>query len=167
MSFLDDVKEIEKKRQLHRQEIQNKIPAWVQATNGLSSFVRRHLHPTPEADTESQPPLVGLDARELRVDGFQFEELTITYDKRKAVLTPLSLEDEKSGDVGGRAVLRAENGSIVFDLLWDGKSHEVKDHWQIVQTAGGSKANRGKQKPFTGESLDEALKRLFGLIVEV
>src|SRR5689334_12957327 len=162
MSFMENVKKIEEERQRKHQEIQNRMPAWAQAVNQLSKYIRAHLWESPSADREA---LVRAEAaEEYRVDGFQMDKLTIVYAGKTVTVTPLPLNHEKAKGAGGCVILECDNG-VAFDLLWDGKSHAVDGHWQIVQAAGGS---RGKKTPvaFTTDALDEALRRLFGLIIE-
>jgi len=164
MSFTDDVKKIEEEKRRKHEEIQNRMPAWAQAVSQLSKYIRAHLRGSPSAKGKA---LVRVEADVYRVDGIQMDKLTIRYAGKTATATPLPLTHEKvkgAEGAGGCVILEGDNG-VAYDLLWDGKSHAVDGHWQIVQTAGGSKS---KKTPcaFTTEALDDALRRLFGLIIE-
>jgi hypothetical protein len=79
-------------------------------------------------------------------------------------VTPLSLTDKKAQGVGGCVAVHSESG-IDYDLVWDGKSHIVVDHWLIQKTPTGGKATR-KATALSADSFDKALRILFGLDLE-
>lgn len=163
MSFLEDIEKIEQDKRQLQQEIRNRMPAWVHAVNQLWRFIENHLYRPGQVGRES---LIQVHADENhRVDNFQLGRLTITYDGKKVGVTPLSLTDPQVRGAAGCVVLQSDG--VAFDLRWDGSSsHGVGGHWAIIQTAGGSKAKANEQ-PLTSDTFDDALRRLFGLIIEI
>ena len=161
MGFLDDIKRKEQDKQQQRQDIHNRIPAWIQAVRQLNKFIEQHLGPV----TSGQQPLVKIRENKIRFDRLECTALAVTYDGKTAIFNPLDLTDQETKDAAGRVTINAESG-FTYDLIWDGKAEVVIGHWQIKKVAGGTKSTIGDLFDLTGETLDDALARLFGTVLE-
>ena len=163
MSFLDNIKKQEHEK--HR------MPAWSQAVAELCRFIRRYLR---KAEAES-PLRVRPDA--LRVDKVLLERLTILLYGKTVTVTPLSMNDSRAPDAGGCMVMQSTNG-VTYNLLWDGGSAAVRDHWKIVRADDHHGQTNKVQLDHVTVSLngplqelasldehrlDDALEQLFGL----
>jgi len=154
MSFLEKVKQREAEKQRRQDEIQKKMPEWAQAVGQLCILIRKLVQPEVRRSGDNSAPRAQRGT--CRVDGFQLETLKITDEPegKNATVKPLSLSDPKAQGAVGCVLLEGQDQ--VYRLLWDGKSHAVPDHWQIVDSDGDTKA-------LTEDTLDETLETIFGL----
>jgi hypothetical protein len=167
MNFLTNLKKQEQEKY--------RTPSWSQAVAELCRFIRRYLR---EAEAESalrvKPDL-------LRVDKVLLDRLTIFLHGQTVIVTPLSMNDSRAPTGGGCVVMQSTNG-VTYNLLWDGSTSAVRDHWKIVRAEDHSEANKVQLDHrltvfFSGSlqddmtsldesRLDEALLKLFGLITD-
>ena len=164
MNFLDNLRKQEQEKY--------RTPSWSQAVAELCRFIRRYLR---EAEAESalrvKPDL-------LRVDKVLLDRLTIFLRGQTVIVTPLSMSDSRAPTGGGCIVMESTNG-VTYNLLWDGITSAVRDHWKIVRAEDRVEANKVQLDNrltvfFSGSfqddltsldesCLDEALMKLFGL----
>lgn len=165
MNFLDNVKKQEHEKY--------RTPSWSQAVAELCRFIRRYLR---EAEAESalrvKPDL-------LRVDRVLLDRLTIFLHGHTVIVTPLSMNDSRAPARGGCVVMQSTNG-VTYNLLWDGNTSAVHDHWKILRaedhaankvdldrlTVFFSGPVRDDMTSFDESRLDEALLKLFGLVTD-
>lgn len=162
MSFLDSVKEQEREKY--------QISAWSQAVAELCRFIRRYLR-----KAEARSPLRA--TRDLlRVDKVLLNRLTIFLNGETVTITPLSMNDPRAPERGGCIAMRSTNG-VTYNLLWDGSSSAVRDHWKLVRAEDHGQVDKVQLERLTvffhdplpdsalldESTLDEALGRLFGL----
>lgn len=163
MKFLDSLKKQEHDK--------NRRPSWSQAVAELCRFIRHYLR---EAGAES-PLCVKPDM--LRVDNVLLDRLTIFLYKQTVTVTPLSMNDSRAPDGGGCVLMQSTNG-VTYNLLWDGSTAALRDHWRIVPVEAHGQTNKvqldrltvffngplpDELAPLDEGRLDEALLRLFGL----
>lgn len=165
MNFLSNLKKQEQEKY--------RTPSWSQAVAELCRFIRRYLR---EAEAESalrvKPDL-------LRIDKVLLDRLTIFLHGHTVIVTPLSMSDSRAPAGGGCVVMQSTNG-VTYNLLWDGSTSAVQDHWKILR-AEDHAANKVQLDRLTvffsgpvqddmtslDESrLDEALMKLFGLVTD-
>jgi len=163
MSFLDNIK--------RREEENYRTSVWTQSVRQLCRFIRHHLRP---AETESSL-LVRADL--LRVEKILFDRITMFFNGETVTVTPLALSDSRAPEHGGCVVMRSTN-RVTYNLLWDGKSPTLQDHWKLVRVDDHARANilqldrltvfcaadAGDVQTLCETSLDEALSMLFGLV---
>jgi hypothetical protein len=163
MNFLDNLKKQEHEKY--------RTPSWSQAVAELCRFIRRYLR---EAEAESalrvKPDL-------LRVDKVLLDRLTIFLHGRTVNVTPLSMSDSRAPAGGGCVVMQSTNG-VTYNLLWDGSTSAVRDHWKIprAEDHGANKVQLDRLTVFFSgplqdelttldeSRLDDALLKLFGLV---
>jgi hypothetical protein len=91
------------------------------------------------------------------------------------------MNDSRAPTGGGCVVMQSTNG-VTYNLLWDGSTSAVRDHWKIVRAEDHSEANKVQLDHrltvfFSGSlqddmtsldesRLDEALLKLFGLVAD-
>jgi hypothetical protein len=162
MSFLDNVK--------RREQENYRTSVWTQSVRQLCRFIRQYLR---LAETESSL-LVRADL--LRVEKILLDRLTMFFNGETVTATPLALSDSRAPEQGGCVVMQSTN-RVTYNLLWDGKSATLQDHWKLVRVdnhAGPNilqigrltvscAANAGDVETLCETSLDEALNMLFGL----
>jgi hypothetical protein len=163
MKFLDNLEKQEHEK--------NRRPSWSQAVAELCRFIRRYLR---EAEAKS-PLRVKPDM--LRVDKVLLDRLTIFLHEQTVTVTPRPMNDSRAHGGGGCVVMQSTNG-VTYNLLWDGSTPAVRDHWRIVPAEAHGQANKveldrltvffsgplpDELAPLDESRLDEALSRLFGL----
>jgi hypothetical protein len=165
MNFLDNLRkqEHEKYRTL----------SWSQAVAELCRFIRRYLRePEAESALRVKPDL-------LRVDKVLLDLLTIFLHGQTVIVTPLSMSDSRAPAGGGCVVMQSTNG-VTYNLLWDGITSAVHDHWKIVRAEdhASNKVQLDRLTVFFSgplqddmtsldeSRLDEALLKLFGLVTD-
>jgi hypothetical protein len=157
MSFLEKVKEREAEKQRRKDEIEKKMPEWVQAVSQLCTLIRQRVQPPSQTRRFGETPIVRAQRLDCRLDNFQLDSLEIAYklEGMSATVKPLSLSDPNVRGAAGCVLL--EGQGQVYRLLWDGgEPRSVVGHWQINDSDGGKKA-------LTEDSLDETLEIVFGL----
>ena len=165
MNFLDNLRKQEHEKY--------RTPSWSQAVAELCRFIRRYLR---EAEAESalrvKPDL-------LRVDKVLLDRLTIFLHGQTVIVTPLSMSDSRAPAGGGCVVMQSTNG-VTYNLLWDGITSAVQDHWKIVRaedhapnkvqldrlTVFFSGPLQDDMTSLDESRLDEALLKLFGLVTD-
>src|SRR5260370_24397000 len=127
MNFWENLKKQEKEKY--------RSPSWSQAVAELCRFIRRYLR---EAEAESalrvKPDL-------LRVDKVLLDRLTIFLRGQTVIVTPLSMSDSRAPAGGGCIVMQSTN-SVTYNLLWDGITSAVSDHWKIVRAEDHIETNK-------------------------
>src|SRR5260370_16774418 len=127
MNFLDNLKKQEQEKY--------RTPSWSQAVAELCRFIRRYLR---EAEAESA---IGVKPDLLRVDKVLLDRLTIFLRGQTVIVTPLSMSDSRAPAGGGCIVMQSTNG-VTYNLLWDGITSAVSDHWKIVRAEDHIEANK-------------------------
>jgi hypothetical protein len=166
VSFLDKVRKLEEDKVKSNQDIQNRMPSWVQATTGLCDFIRRRLR----GEDLTWPSPIEMNVSSVRIGSHEFEVLTIVYNNIKVEVKPMSPDrneahvsdrsDQFAAAKAGCVTILSSNG-IEYRLFWNGASHKALDTWEIVK----SSTRNPRFLPLTAENLDIALEKLFGLCV--
>jgi hypothetical protein len=153
MSFLENIKRKEQEKR--------RTSAWSQAVGQLSRFIRQYLRKAEKGSALLVKPDL------LRVGNVLLDRLTIFLDGETVTATPLAVSDSRSSEEGS-VVIQSTNG-IIYNLLWDGVSPALPDHWKLVRADDCARPETGrgsyesKSEPLSERSLDEALDNLFGL----
>lgn len=160
MSFLDNIKRKEQEKR--------RTSGWSHAVGQLSRFIRQYLRKAESGSALLVTPDL------LRVGNVLLDRLTIFLDGETVTATPLALSDSRAGE-GGCVVIQSTNG-VIYNLLWDGVSPAVPDHWKIVRADDCARLDKApsdyavprgglesRSEPLSERSLDEALDNLFGL----
>jgi len=160
MSFLENIK--------RKEQDKRRASAWSQAVGQLSRFIRQYLRKAEKGSALLVKPDL------LRVDNVLLDRLTIFLDGETVTATPLALSDWRARE-GGCVVIHSTNG-VIYNLLWDGVSPAVQDHWKIVRADDYARLDKvrsdhavacggleSKSEPLSERSLDETLDNLFGL----
>jgi hypothetical protein len=113
MSFLDNIK--------RKEQDKRRTSAWSQAVGQLSRFIRQYLRKAEKGSALLVTPDL------LRVGNVLLDRLTLFLEGETVTATPLALSDARAGE-GGCVVIQSTNG-ITYNLLWDGVSPAVQDHW--------------------------------------
>lgn len=162
MSFLDNIK--------RREQENYRTSLWSQSVRQLCRFIRQYLR---LAETESSL-MVRTDL--LRVEKVLLDRITMFFNGETVTVTPLALTDSRAPEQGGCVVMQSTN-RVIYDLLWDGKSATLQDHWKLVRVDEHARPNilqidrltvscgahAGDVETLCESSLDQALNTLFGL----
>ena len=112
----------------------------------------------------------------LRIEKILLDRITMFFNSETVTVTPLALSDSRAPEHGGCVVMGSTN-RVTYNLLWDGKSTTIQDHWKLVRVDDHARPNilqidrltvscaaeAGDVETLCETSLDEALSMLFGL----